>query len=79
MKLAKMQYKKREKLMPIAKKSVKISSYKFMCKMLYIIGNGCKQRALQKKIWKMAHNLYEIQQMGKNVTIAKAVVFSLKS
>ena len=49
MKLTKIQYKKLEKLMPIARKPAKVSNYKFMCAMLYIIENGCKWRALPKK------------------------------
>ena len=47
MKLTKIQYKKLVELMPIAIKPAKISKYKFMCATLYIIENGCKQRALQ--------------------------------
>ena len=42
MKLTKIQYKKLEESMPIAKKPVKISNYKFMCAMFYIIENVCK-------------------------------------
>ena len=39
MKLIKIQYKKLEESMPIARKPAKISNYKFMCVMLYIIEN----------------------------------------
>ena len=42
MKLTKIQYKKLEELMPIARKPAKASNYKFMCAMLYIIENVCK-------------------------------------
>ena len=49
MKLTKIQYKKLEELMPIARKPAKISNYEFMCAMFYIIENGCKWRALPKK------------------------------
>ncbi len=59
MKLTKTQYKKLEGLMSIARKPTKTSNYKFMCAMLYIkkmVING--ERC--QKIWKLAHNLYEI-------------------
>ena len=49
MKLTKIQYKKLEELMPIAKKPANLSNYKFMCVMLYIIDNGCKRMVLPKK------------------------------
>ena len=49
MKLTKIQYKKLEELMPVAKKPAKLSNYKFMCAMLYMIENGCKWGLLQKK------------------------------
>ena len=42
MKLTKIQYKKLKVLMPVAMKSTKISNYKFMYAMLYIIENGCQ-------------------------------------
>ena len=45
-----------EGLMPIARKPAKISNYKFVCAMLYIIENGCNYQ----KICNLAHNLYEI-------------------
>ena len=43
----KMQHKKLEKLVPIARKPAKVSNYKFMCAKLYIIENCCKWRTLQ--------------------------------
>ena len=49
MKFTKIEYKKLEGLMPIARKVAKISNYEFMCAMLYIIENGCKWRALPKR------------------------------
>ena len=52
MKLAKIQYKKLQESMQIAKKSANISKYKFMCAMPYIIENGCKWRVLPKKYGK---------------------------
>ena len=36
--------------MPITRKPSKISNYKFMYAMLYIIENGCKWMALPKNI-----------------------------
>ena len=52
MKLTKIQYKKPEELMATAQKTAKISNYKFMCAMLYIVDNGCKWMALPKKYGK---------------------------
>ena len=49
MKLTKIQYKKLEKLMPIARKAARILDYKFTCAMFYIIENGYKWMALPKK------------------------------
>ena len=40
MKLTKIQHKKLEVLMPIARKPSEISNYKFMCAIPYIIENG---------------------------------------
>ncbi len=31
-----------------------------MYKIIYIIENGCKIGGITKKIWKLAHSLYEI-------------------
>ena len=50
MKLTKIQYKKLEVLMPIARNQAKISNYKFMCTILYIIENDCKWRHYQKNM-----------------------------
>ena len=49
MKLIKTQHKKSNKSMPIAKKTAKISSYKFMCAIFYIIEDSCKWMALSKE------------------------------
>ena len=77
MKLTKIQYKKLEVLMPIARKSAKVSNYEFMCAMLYIIENGCKWRALPKKYGKW-HTVYmKFNRWPKNGTIAKAIAFFL--
>ena len=59
MKLTKIQYQQLEESMPIAKKPVKISNYKFMCAMFYIIENVCKWGGTTEKIWKVAHSLCE--------------------
>ena len=57
--------------MPIARKPAKISNYKFMCAMLYIIENGCKWRALPKKYGNW-HTIYmRFSRWSKNGTIAK--------
>ena len=71
MKLTKIQYKKLEGLMPIARKPAKISNYEFMCAMLYIIENGCKWRALPKKYGNW-HTIYmRFSRWSKNGTISK--------
>ena len=71
MKLTKAQYKKLEGLMPIARKPAKISNYKFMCTMLYIVENGCKWRALPKKYGNW-HTIYmKFSRWSKNGTISK--------
>ena len=71
MKLTKIQYKKLEELMPIARKPAKISNYKFMCAMLYIVENGGKWRALPKKYGKW-HTIYvEFNRWSQNGTIAR--------
>ena len=57
MKLTKTQYKKLEKLIVTAMKTAKISNYKFMYAMLYIIKNGCKRRTLLKK-YEKRHVVY---------------------
>ena len=70
MKLTKIQYKKLEELMLIARKPAKVSNYKFMCAMLYIIENGCKWRALPKKYGKW-HTIYvKFNRWFKNGTLS---------
>ena len=77
MELTKIQSKKLEKLMPIAKKPAKVSNYKFMCAMLYIIENGFKWMALPKKYGKW-HTVYvKFNRWSKNSIIAKAIAFFL--
>ena len=69
MKLTKIQYKKLEELMPIARKPAKVSNYQFMRAMLYIIENGCKWRSLPKKYGKW-HTVYvKFNRWSKNGTI----------
>ena len=71
MKLTKIQYKKLEGLMPIAREPAKISNYEFMCAMLYIIENGCKWRALPKKYGNW-HTIYmRFSRWSKNGTVSK--------
>ena len=50
MKLTKIKYKQLEESMAMAGKSAKISNYKFICAMLYIIENDCKWRTLPKNM-----------------------------
>ena len=79
MKLKKAQYKKLEELVPIARKSVKVSNYKFICTMLYIIENGYKWRALPKEYGKW-HTVYvKFNRCSKNGTIVKVIAFFLSS
>ena len=74
MKLTKIQYKKLEELMQIARKSAKVSNYKFMCAMLYIIENGCQWMALPKQYGKW-HTVYmKCNRWFKNGTIARILV-----
>ena len=49
MKFTKTQYKKLRELKLIAREPAKISNYKFMCAMFYIIENDGKWRSLPKK------------------------------
>ena len=71
MKLTKIQYKKLEELMSIVRKPAKISNYKSMYTMLYIIENGCKQRSLPKKYGKW-HTIYvKFDRWSKSGTIAR--------
>ena len=79
MKLTKTRSKKLEILMSIARKPAKISNYKFMCAMLYIIENGCKWRTVPKKYGKW-HAIYlKFSRWSKNDTIAQLLwLFSLK-
>ena len=77
MKLTKIQYKKLEKLMTIARKPAKVSNYKFMCAMFYIIENVCKWGILLKKSGKW-HTVYmKFNRWSKNGTISKAIAFFL--
>ena len=77
MKLTKIQYKKLEELMPIAKKPANLSNYKFMCVILYIIDNGCKRMVLPKKYGNQ-HTVYmKFNRWSKNSAIAEAMAFSL--
>ena len=72
MKLTKIQYKKLEELMPIVRKAAKVSNYKFMCAIFYIIENGCKWVNLPKK-----HEKWHIIYVTKNGPVDKAISFSL--
>ena len=77
MKLIKTQHKKSNELMPIAKKPAKISSYKFMCAILYIIEDSCKWMELQKE-YEMWHIIYiKFIRWSKNGTMTKAIAFFL--
>ena len=70
MKLTKIKYKKLEKLMLIAIKPAKISNYKFMCTMLYIIESSCKWRPLLKKCIKLHIVYVKFNKWSKDGTIA---------
>ena len=77
MKLTKIQYEKLEELMTAARKPAKVSNYKFMYSMLYIIENGCKWIELQKE-YGMWHIIYiKFNRCSKNGTMTKAIAFFL--
>ena len=74
MKLTKIQYKKLEKLMPMAGKPATVSNYKFMCAMLYVIKSGCKWMALPKKHVKR-HTVYvKFNRWSKNGSYEKTKI-----
>ena len=78
MKPIKIQYKKLEKLMPIARKPAKVSNCRFMCAMLCVIENGCKWRALPKKYGKW-HTVYmKFNRWARNGTIARILTAMIK-
>ena len=77
MKIKKIQYKKLEELILIAKKPAKISNYKFMYAMLYIIENGCKWRTFPKEYGKWHIFYVKFNRWAKNGTIAGAIAFFL--
>ncbi len=57
--------------MPITRNPAEISSYQFLCALLYMIENGCKWRALPKKYGKW-HTIYmRFNRWSKNGTIQK--------
>ena len=74
MKLTKIQYKKLKELMPIARKSAKVSNYKFMCAILYIIENGCKWMALPKGYGKWQTVYVKFNRWFKNGTIDRILI-----
>ncbi len=73
----KRQHKRLEGLMPIARKPAKISNYKFMYAIFYIIENGYKWRALAKRYgnWHTIYMRFSI--WTKNGTTAKRYYFFL--
>ena len=77
MRLTKIQYKKLSELMPITRKMAKISNYKFMRAMLYIIENGYKWRTLPREYGKWRIVYMKFNRWSKNGTIAKAIAFFL--
>ncbi len=79
MKFTKIQYKKLEELMPIARKPAKISNYKFMCAMVYIIDNDCKWRTLPKKYEKWYTAYMRFSRWSKNGIITKAIALFLSN
>ena len=61
--------------MLIARKPAKILNYKFMCAMLYIIKDGCKYKALQKKYGKW-HIIYmKFSKWAKTLQLPKLLFF----
>ena len=77
MKLTKMKYKKLEELMPIVRKSAKVSNYKLICTMFYIIDNSCKLGVLPKEYGKCYAVYMKFNRWFQNGAIAEAIVFFL--
>ena len=77
MTLTKIQYKKLEELMFVAMKPVKVLNYKFMYAIFYIMENGCKWMALQKKYGKWYTVYMKFNRCSKNGTIARVIAFFL--
>ena len=77
MRLTKIQYKKLSELMPITRKMAKISNYKFMREMLYIIENIFKWSLLPKRYGKWRIVYMKFNRWSKNSTISKAVTYLL--
>ena len=65
--------------MPIARKPAKVSNYKLMCAILYIIDNGCKWITLPKEYGKWHIVYVKFNRYSKNGTIAKVIVFFFKA
>ena len=63
--------------MPLARNPAKVSNYKFICTILYIIENGCKWRALPKEYGKWYTIYVKFNRRPKNGAIAKAIAISL--
>ena len=61
MKINRKEFEKIKDLMPIARKPTKISNLQFLNVLLYMIG----MEGNAKKIWKLAYDLHEVQQVGK--------------
>ena len=60
MKLIKIQYKKLEESMPIARKPAKVSKLQIhVCNALYN-RELLQMEEISKRIWKVAHSLYEV-------------------
>ena len=71
MKFTMNKYEKIKHLMPKARKPSVVSTYKFLCALLYIIENGCKWRALPEKYGKW-HTIYmRFNRWTKNGTIQR--------
>ncbi len=71
MKINKKQFEKIKNLMPIERKPAKISIQQFLNGLLYIVENGCKWRALQKKFGNW-HTIYvRFNRWAKNGTIQR--------
>ena len=63
--------------MPVARKAAKVSNYKFVCEMLFIIENGWKWRRYQKNMGgdiQFVWNLSSIYMKSKSKIQAREVV-----
>ena len=65
--------------MTIARKSEKISNYKFICEIFCIAEDSCKWRVLPKKYWKWYIIYIKLNRWSKTAQLPKALLSSFKT